>query len=271
MTGILTLQDVARNGRLLVTHDVARRAIIGLGPGETRVRELSWLDYSAPRDLSADGTMLLLDETGEGGGEGYSVYIRKTDGSPATRLGPGVALRLSPDGKWALAIVGPTSDLEIVVYPTSVGEPRRLPKDGLRAQVADWHSDGKRIILTASEPGRGMRLYLRDLEGGKARAFTPEGYRAVRRGVSPDGRFVAVVGPDQRFYVYPVEGGEPVPVPGVTAEDRVDGWSSDGKSLYVSSAGRDTAEGLSPGSEQREEGTLEGTDAYRGGRPGRCC
>ncbi len=233
VTGSLTLQDVAQNGRVLATNDDARRAIVGLAPGESRLRELSWLDYSGPRDLSADGTMLLLDETGEGGGEGYSVYLRKTDGSPATRLGPGLARRLSPDGKWALAVLSPTSDPEIVIYPTSVGEPRRLPGDGLTVGAAEWCCDGKSILMTASEPGHGTRVYLRGLEGGKARALTPEGYRVVNRGTSPDGRSIVVIGPDQGFSIYPVGGGEPVPVPGVPADYRFTGWSSDGKFLFV--------------------------------------
>ena len=42
------------------------------------------------------------------GGPKYAVYIRKTDGSPAIRLGEGNGLSLSPDGKWALARLNST-------------------------------------------------------------------------------------------------------------------------------------------------------------------
>ena len=234
VTGSLTLQDIARDGRVLITHDTSRQGIIGLAPGEAKERELSWLDYSSPRDLSADGTLLLFDESGEGGGEGYSVYIRKTDGSPATRLGQGGASRLSPDGKWALALVSMGSaGAQLVAYPTGVGEPKRVATEGLGVQYSDWLPDEKTLVLTASEPGHGTRLYLLPFDGGKPRAITPEGYREVRRGISPDGRSIVVTGPDQRFYVYPAAGGEPVPVPGVTPQDRFEGWSSDGRSLFV--------------------------------------
>jgi eukaryotic-like serine/threonine-protein kinase len=234
VTGSLTLRDVASDGRVLITDDRNRQGIIGLAPGETKERELSWLDFSSPRDLSADGATLLFDESGEGGGEGYSVYIRKTDGSPATRLGEGAAVRLSPDGKWALSIekMGSVKP-RLVAYPTGVGEPRRLPEDGLRVQTADWLPDGRTILLTASEAGHGSRLYLRSIDGSKARPMTPEGYRALPRALSPDGKLVAVIGPDQRFYFYPASGGEPIPIPGVTSQDRIEGWSSDGKSLFV--------------------------------------
>jgi len=229
----MTIHDVSRDGRALITHDTSRQGIMGLAPGETKERELAWLDFSSPRDLSSDGRLLLFDESGEGGGQGYSVYIRKTDGSPAARLGEGGASSLSPDGKWALALIGTSSEPQIVIYPTGVGEPRRLPVDGLKADLAAWMPDGKSIVFTASEPGHGTRLYLRSLEGGKAQAFSPEGYRINRHCVSPDGKNVAVTGPDQRYYLYPIAGGEPQPIPGVTAQDRIEGWTADGRSLFV--------------------------------------
>ncbi|MGH9316893.1 MAG: TolB family protein, partial [Thermoanaerobaculia bacterium] len=83
------------------------------------------------------------------------------------------------------------------------------------------------------EAGRGARLYLWDLSGGKPRAFTPEGYRTFARTVSPDGKLVAARGPDQRLYLYPIAGGEPAPLPGLTADDTPVGWFADGRSLYV--------------------------------------
>jgi Tol biopolymer transport system component len=236
VTGSLTLQDVAPNGRVLISDDRYRQGIISFAPGATKERDLSWLDFSSSRDLSADGTLLLFDESGEGGGEGYSVYIRKTDGSPATRIGDGVGSRLSPDGKWALSVApsrARSMPVHLAVYPTGVGEARHLSDEGLIVQWADWLPDGKTILFTANEPGRGARLYVRPLDGGKPRAFSPEGYRSVRRGVSPNGQWVLATGPDGRTYRYPVAGGEPIPVPGVAAQDRVSGWTADGKSVFV--------------------------------------
>ena len=49
--------------------------------------------------LSADGKTLLFYESGEGGGERYSIYVRPTDGGLPVRLGEGRAMSLSPDGK----------------------------------------------------------------------------------------------------------------------------------------------------------------------------
>ena len=88
--GTLTLQDVARDGRVLVTRDVPRVGMVGLTAGSSKERDLSWMDWSAPKDLSADGKTLLFTESGEAGGENYASYLRQTDGSPAVRLGDGV-------------------------------------------------------------------------------------------------------------------------------------------------------------------------------------
>jgi hypothetical protein len=207
---------------------------MGRGPTEERERPLGWLDFPSGRDLSRDGTLLLFDESGEGGGAGYSVYIRKTDGSPATRLGEGAAMRLSPDGQWALCIRGVASRPELVMYPTGVGEPRPIPTAAIKVRaVADFMPDGKSVLFTANEEGHGTRLFLVDLSGGKPKAISPEGYRSVRRAVSPDGRFAIVSGPDQRSYLYPIAGGEPQPIAGTTPQDRIDGWTADGKTVVV--------------------------------------
>ena len=230
--GILTLHDVSSAGRVLVTRDTNRQEVLGRAVGDQKEKDLSWLDWSSARDISADGKTILFAEAGEGGGAGYSVYIRKTDGSPAVRLGEGTAQALSPDGRWALAITHIASEPQIVLYPTGAGETRTLPREGLVAQAAHWLPDGKQILMTASEAGYGSRLYLRDLSGGKPRAISPEGYRSFPRTVSPDGKLVAVRGPDQRLYLYLIAGGEPSDIPGLTAEDTPIAWSADGRSLY---------------------------------------
>lgn len=72
------LLDIARDGRVLLVRATWRREVIGIDAGETKERELSWLDYSYPADLSADGKTLLFDEEGGGGSLEYS----KSGGSP---------------------------------------------------------------------------------------------------------------------------------------------------------------------------------------------
>jgi Tol biopolymer transport system component len=233
VTGNLTLHDVSRDGRVLLAHDTLRIGILGRGPGEQKERELSWLDWSSLQDLSPDGKTILFSETGEGSGPGYSVYVRSIDGSPAVRLGEGSAQSLSPDGKWVSSIHHVTTDPRLILLPTGSGEPRTLPPQGLKILYAQWLPDGRRILLNASEPGRGLRLYVQDVASGAVRPLSPEGYRIFVRPISLDGRLVTVRGPDLRLYLYPIEGGEPTAIPGVTAEDWPMGWTSDGRAIFV--------------------------------------
>jgi Tol biopolymer transport system component len=237
VTGNLTLQDVAPDGRVLISHDTLRSGILGMAPGEEKERDLSWLDWSGAADISADGTRMVFFESGEGGGPGYSSYLRKMDGSPPVRLGEGVVQALSPDGEWVISIVRAAQDRQAVLLPTGAGEPRPLPTKGLSVTSAAWFPDGKRILLTASEKGEGNRLFVTDSDGARPRAVSPVGYRAFPRTISADGKTVAVVGPDRKHFVYPLEGGEPSPIPGLAAEDRPVGWTADGRSLYVIAAG----------------------------------
>jgi eukaryotic-like serine/threonine-protein kinase len=235
--GVSTIKDISKDGRVLMANETYRLGVLGRRAGDPKESELSWLDFSLVTDISRGGDAILLTESGEGGGPGYSAYLRKTDGSAAVRLGEGSAQAFSPDSQWALCIVHPVTDATLVAVPTSVGETRAFPKDGLRVTTADWFPDGKRILFTATAPGSGTRLYVRDFAGGKARPLTPEGYRHFERAISPDGRFVAVRGPDRRLYLYPLEGGEPTPLPGLTAEDRPARFDKDGRWLYVYSLG----------------------------------
>jgi eukaryotic-like serine/threonine-protein kinase len=229
----LTLQDIAADGRILMARETARIGTLGLFAGSDRERDLTWLDWSIARDMSPDGRRLLFVEEGEGGGAGYSVYLRQTDLSPPVLLGEGAGESLSPDGLWALSIVHPFSDTQLVAYPTGPGEPRRFPRDGLTVELADWTPDGKQIVFSASEPEHGLQIYMRDFTGGKPRAVSPEGYGMFRHAISPDGKFAVATGPDQLICLYPLAGGEPRPLLGSRSGDIADRWTTDGRAVYI--------------------------------------
>jgi WD40 repeat protein len=211
-TGALTIQDISKTGQALVIQDKGRKEMAGLLPGSPAERDFTWLDWSLPRAISADGQTVLFDESGAGGGPGHSVYVRKADGSPVVRLGPGVGADLSPDARLALSVAGGSSDPRIVLYPIGVGEPKTLPPTGLRIDQLQWLPDGRTIVFSGAEPDRGSRLWVQGLDAAKPRPISPEGYRMNVS--SPDGKLVAVSGPDRRFYLYPIGGGEPTPFPG---------------------------------------------------------
>jgi eukaryotic-like serine/threonine-protein kinase len=229
--GELTLLDVARDGNVLLTRGNDRAGMIGLAPGEVKERDLSWLDWSVPSDVSADGRTVLFQEAGEGGGPKYAVYSRQTDGSPAVRLGEGTGLALSPDGKWVLARPNVTPS-PLVLLPMRSGEKKTLKDDGLNHIRGAWLPDGNRIVFTGNEPGHPLRLYLESLDDGKPQPISPEGV-GPRFTLSRKGDRVAGTGLDHAVYIYPVTGGEPRPVPGLERDEIPTAWSADDRSLFV--------------------------------------
>ncbi len=228
--GALILQDISRDGRVLVTNVTWKGGIHILPPGETKERDLSWLDWSELADLSADGKTLLFNETREAGGPMGAIYLRKTDGAPAVRLGEGEGLALSPDGKWVLTMTR-AAPPQLVLLPAGAGEARSLPNEGIHPLGASWFPDGDRLLVVGREPGHAARNYALRLSAGGLRPITPEG---VLGGVlSPDGKVIAVTGPGRKLALYDVEGGDPRPVPGDTAGYSPIRWSADGRTVYV--------------------------------------
>ncbi len=187
-------------------------------------------------DLSADAKTLLFDEEGEAGGANYTVYVRKSDRSPAVRLGEGNALALSPDGRWALSII-PVPNSPFHLLPTGTGDRKELALGGVSPeQAAAWMPDGKSIVFAGSESGHGPRLWVQSIDGGKPRAITPEGISAALPGfaVSPDGRLVAAIGQDRKAMLFPLDGvAAPRPIPGLEAREFPLRFAPDGRSLYV--------------------------------------
>ena len=231
----LRLLDASRDGRVLVSRVNWRVAANCLTPGHTAERDLSWFDASETDDISPDGETLLMTEFGEGGGlDRWGVYLRKSSGEAAVRLGDGQAFALSPDGSMALTmLLG--SPPEIVLLPIGAGEPVRIENDSIRNyESMDWMPDGRHIVFAGSASGQGGRSYVQDIEGGEPRPVTPEGYTfGLGHGaVSPTGEWIAAEargGP----LLFPIAGGEPREIAGVEPNDKFVGWSVDGLSIFV--------------------------------------
>ena len=234
--GELTILDVGKDGHVLLTRGNDRAGMIGQGPGEPKEKDLSWLDWSVPGSLSADGKMILFFESGEGGGPKYAVYLRNTDGSPAIRLGEGTGLSLSPDGQWALSRLNVVPS-PLVLYPTGVGDMKQLKDDGLNHIAGTFLPDGKRFVFTGTEAGHGARLYVESLDDAKPHAFSMEGI-ASGMVVSRDGTTVAARGPDQKIYLFPVNGGDAKVVANTEPGEFPTAWSADGRSLFVITRGQ---------------------------------
>jgi hypothetical protein len=222
------LQNIARVGRALITRMEECTKLICRGAEGGADRDLSWLDWSLFGNFSPDGRLLTFFESGEGAGPAGVVFLRSVDGSPAVTLGPGAFPLLSPDGKSVVAATVEPS--EVIVCPVGTGRPRKTALPGYVLTFAGLLPDG-RIYLPANEPSRGRRYYVMEGRGGQPRPVSPEG---IRFSVlpTPDGKSL-VGATEDRMLLYPVDGGEPRPLPGVGPEARIAGWSADGQSVFV--------------------------------------
>jgi eukaryotic-like serine/threonine-protein kinase len=230
----LKIEDISRDGRVLAMKGLNLGGITCLVPGETRERELGWLDNAYVEGISADGRTLLFRAF-----EGIwrdGVYTRTTDGSPAVRLGEGHPESLSPDGKWVLARAPGAETAwgrEWVLVPTGPGAPRLLPHGAITQLVnGAWLPDGRRIVFTAIEGAQRARAYVQDVASGSMRPITPAGVQMPEKAESPDGTSV-LVWLNGKWFLYPIDGGTPRPFSLLGAGDNPQRWSADGRFLYV--------------------------------------
>ena len=232
--GSLRLEDVSRAGDTLLLQEESRVGLVGRAPGQEKERDLSWLDFSALRDFSADGRKILFDESGEAGGEEGTVYLRDIDGSAPVRLGTGFGMGLSPDGRLVLSST-PTKPRIVNLLPVGAGEPRLLAELPFNLVWAAWLPDGKAILLSGGEAGHGPRLHLLGVEGGVPRPVSPEGVQLIpyTNLISPDGKHVPAIGPDRTVSLFPLGAGEPRRIPGLEPDELPCGWDAAGRNLFV--------------------------------------
>ncbi len=237
--GTLTLHDVGAGGRALISRDALRAGAIGLAPGESKERDLSWQDWTVPIDISEDGKLILFIEAGEAGGGEYAVFSRDTNGKSAVRLGQGSALAFSPDGKWTLVLRQNMSPPDFVVLPTGVGQQRKVPTGNVIPSAGgQFFADSNKLVFGGNEPGHASRVYVVGVDGGQPRPITPEGFFLGQypHAVSPDGKRIAVVG-SEGIALVPVDGGEPQLVQGSQPRDTPLRWAKDGNTLLVGQRG----------------------------------
>jgi Tol biopolymer transport system component len=186
LPGEFGLHDIAADGRLLLEHASKTYTMLGTFPGQPGQLNLDWLDQSTPADLSRDGKLLMFGDRGDAGSATQGAYFRKTDGSPAVRLGEGSAGDFSPDGKWTL-VCRKLPKHYLVLIPVGAGEEKVIergtpvPNGNVR-----FHPDGTRVIYEAAEPGGRERVYEQKIDGGAPRPLTGDGVNLIL--ISPDGK-----------------------------------------------------------------------------------
>jgi Tol biopolymer transport system component len=226
----MALDDITRDGRVLGVAADSRMGISFLSQGDKGERDLSWFDGSRIYDISADGKTILFVELTYGQPRNVAIYLRKTDGSPAVRLGDGNRPALSPDGKWVVCILSDGPKTSLTLLPTGAGEARSIGASGMHYERAEWFPDGQRLLVTGNEPGRPIRTFVQDLGGNKLMPVTPEGMIAAR--VSPDQKYVTVVSAN-KLSLFPIDGADPKPIADLEPGESVIRWSAD-RHLFLS-------------------------------------
>ncbi len=231
----MLLCDVDTNGRFLITRNTAARRIVGRAPGAAQEVPLSWLDWSFPGRISVDGTRVLFTEQGEGGGAEYASYIRSMDRGPAVRLGNGQAHDLHPDGTRILSSsVGDAGVL--MIYPTGSGETTRVTVPDFAVGNAAFTGRGNEMVLVGRHRDASPQALLYDPSVGELKPITPQGIDVVSMFtpiLNPTQREVAVAIPGEPFHAYPLDGGQPQPLPGIQPDHYIAGWSEDGRFIYL--------------------------------------
>ena len=214
--GKLSLADVSRDGKVLLTLEDERNGVVGLGPGDKVERDLSWLDLSSVMDMSADGKLLLLTEQSEAVGSDNVLVLRKMDGSAPIRLGQGVGI-ISPDSTRVASLVFGSKDA-VKVLPIGAGEGVTLPTEGMEPGGVAWFHDSRRLLFTGIVSGQPPRFFVIDSMAGSKQPIALDGAAFVVD-VSPDSRRALAYRTDGSWALYPLGGGTPVPIPGVGPTD----------------------------------------------------
>ncbi len=239
MAGDLTLRDVFRDGRVLVSHGRTRGESRGKLAGDEKERDLTYLDGTHTVGISADGRAVLFREGAQAGGPQNAVYLRRVGESSPIRLGEGGALALSPDGRRSIAASGNffESGSRLVLLSAGTDPPRELPRGTLDSiGWAWWTPDGRRVVFGGAEKDRGGRFYILQPPDGQPRPISPEGTGCTTPGQVwvPCFRFQEDQGRLIRISeLRSLDGGETRPAPWIGPDDSVIAWSPDGRHAFV--------------------------------------
>jgi dipeptidyl aminopeptidase/acylaminoacyl peptidase len=241
--GLFALHDVSATGEMLIERAAARGGVAFRGAGDQAERDLSWLDGSTVRQLSHDGAWMLFSESLQARGKLGDVFIRRTDGSPAIRLGDGNPLALSRDGKWVLARTTQNPS-RLVLMPTGAGSAKVLDTGAFEPNGGTFAPDGSVIFGSVPSPGR-IEFHRLDLQTGAVRPLKVEGDEGsafvIDRSVAigPDG-FARVL-PDGHVEIVRNDGSRRM-VPGAALEADDDLEFLNAAYLYVARRTRVAAE-----------------------------
>jgi hypothetical protein len=228
--GAMLVFDLGAGGRMLITRDDFRASVRGLVPGESVERDFPWLDTAVWGFFTRDGKKLLFNDESQSAGGDYAVTMRDVASGQVVRLGPGLTLPPSPDGKWVPGLRSSTG--RIVLYPIGAGEPVELNKGPIAQYTSsfNWFPDSRRVTVCGTEAGRPPRCYEQEIPGGAPKPITSDGVSRVL--LAHDGRTLLArrAGGSETMTI---DGARPVAAKGVEDGDEVIGWTTDDRGVIV--------------------------------------
>jgi dipeptidyl aminopeptidase/acylaminoacyl peptidase len=227
--GTITVQDVAPDGRWLVTRDDIIAHLMVKAAGDSAEHDLTWLGSTSGPTIARDGSALAFTDETEAT---YATMFRRIDGSPAVRLADGTPYAMSPDKQWVVSRV-PSVPQKLMLSPTGAGTSQQIDAGELETYLtADFFPGGKRLLVCGNQPRHATRCYTRTLPNGSFTPVTPDG---VSDGlVSPDGREIVAILADSGAMRYSLDGAPPRAVRGMRPLETVLRYSPDGRALWVS-------------------------------------
>jgi hypothetical protein len=226
----LRLQDIAADGRVLLSTEQELYTISAVDPTGRQTPHFEVYNGSIPFDIAHDGSAALIEEFGAGSGSLYQVIYRKTDGSAPVILGKGAAPEFSADNKSISANLL-TSPPAILIYPVGIGQTRTIPLAGLEtARYSAIFPDNKHMLIGGAPPNGPFHAYMVNIDNGSLQLWGPDNF--IPMAISPDGKRVAGKLNGQGV-LYNMETNLTAPLPPLGPKENIQTWTADGSALLL--------------------------------------
>jgi hypothetical protein len=207
-SGAIEAPNWTPDGASLLFSRDERIESVPVAGGEPKVIDTGSIDSTYFHGVSPDGRMLALTSfSSTSKDRQMAIYVVPIGGGTPRRVteqSPSYFGGWSPDGKIIVFIGGRDNELGIYTIPAAGGAEARLA--GLTANDADgsaqYSQDGKYIYFTSDRSGAGEVWRMRP-DGSQAEQVTRDGAGNWYPTVSPDGRMLAFLTPQERDSHFP--------------------------------------------------------------------